>query len=125
MIALIVLAGVASACLQLRARSLRARAAAAEAATREAVLDDLLHQAVAGYLPEPVRTQSDDGASRAVWTGELQGDPFEVTREPALAPNPTIVRSEGEADAPAARELWLTRWRATWRGHTIEEWRQS
>lgn len=123
MIALIVLAGVASACLQLRAQSLRARAAAAEAASRDAALDDLLRRAVGGLLPDPQRAETEEGAVFVAWRGDLHGDPYEVTRELVLAPNPAAGLPASGQDAERAREIWLARWRATWRGHTVEEWR--
>jgi type II secretory pathway pseudopilin PulG len=123
MIALIVLAGVASACLQLRAQSLRGRAAAAEATTRDAALEDLLTSAVAGLLQNPEVTRLDDDAVRIAWRGEIGGDPWEVTRELALRSNPVAALPTRDDDAQRPQEIWMTHWRATWRGRTIEEWR--
>lgn len=122
MIALIVLAGVASASLQLRAQALRGRAAAAEATAREAALQDLLNQAVAGFLGEPAQRPEDRDAPilRTVWIGQLHGEPYEVVREVAQRPNP-VPRNGARDDDAESQFIWIAHWSATWRGQTIEE----
>lgn len=123
MIALIVLAGVASACLQLRAQALRGRAAAAEATSREAALQDLLDSAIAGFLGDPAqRPDEDDETPRTVWTGELHGQPYEVVREVVQRTNPVRL-DEAREDDDETQLIWLAHWTATWRGATVEEWR--
>lgn len=124
-IALILIAGVASVSLQLRAQSLRGRAAAAEATARQAALDDLLHQAVHGLLPNP-QVPEDDAAPLAMrWTGRRAGHPYEVERALVAVPNPLAGEQRAGADPDAAppQQIALVRWRATWRGETAEAWR--
>lgn len=115
-IAIVIIAAVAGASLELRSRSMHARLAAAQAAETAGVLDALLRKATGGLMGEAQLTSADDdGRVRRVWTGEQGGDPFEVIVEDIEQANPLAARGDDESS------IALRRYTARFRGQRAEE----
>jgi type II secretory pathway pseudopilin PulG len=123
MIALIVLAAVAGACLQLRSQTLRQRVAVARAIQSGEALTELLTMARAGLLPEPEGPLEGDERMLVTWRGELRGHAYEVTRELVTTTNPAL-QAQGlllDAATVLPQELVMLRYRAVYAGVSAQE----
>jgi type II secretory pathway pseudopilin PulG len=115
-IALVVIAGVAGACLSLRSRAIRQRIAVQQTLEIEDALSSIMTLATSGLLDTPSVETDDSGASRRVWRGDWNDEPYTVTAQIVDVGNPLIAQS---ADAPVL--IPMRRWTVEFRGARVEE----
>lgn len=113
LLALIILASIIAACLQLRSHS-NLVAAKAEQRTLAANRTEALFQCVInGLLGAPETTEE---SAETVWRGTQGGVPYTVVRTFAAQPNP----ARGQVAYPVAESIALFRYRVTL-GQTTSE----
>ncbi len=116
-IALVIVAGVAGACLQARAQALAATRSIADSTVLTREMDAILAEARAGLLPQPVEVRDSTGRMvERVWSGVRAGAEFRCRWDVVQAPNPV----PGGAGAGLAPTVTLARWSVTRAGQTAE-----
>ncbi|MEC9374532.1 MAG: prepilin-type N-terminal cleavage/methylation domain-containing protein [Planctomycetota bacterium] len=93
-IAVVILAGVAATCVQLRVQNLRIAAAVEDAGDDRRAIEDLLLLAESGQLPGQIGPAEDDPKMTIRWRGEWLGHEFTCERTRIALPNPTANASE-------------------------------
>lgn len=96
LVALTVLALVAGACLELRAGALAHTRTLAGRQDDQRRVKTVFDLALAGLLDAPQRVDPDDPHSALVWTGERDGEQYQLLREPVVVPNPLHAPPTGD-----------------------------
>ena len=117
-ISLVVIAGVAGACVGLRSQSIRQRIAVERALGTDNALSTLLTEATAGLLDAPIIETGDDGSERRVWRGERFGEPYEIRAAIVEVRNPLSGR-----DAETPERMAMRQWTVTIGGESLTELR--
>ena len=119
MIAVVILAGVAAVCLQLRVQSLRTAFAVEEAGAERRAIEHLLMLAEAGVLPGPQGPADDDPTMTVRWRGDWLGRPFLCTkaRTPLRSPIPDA------AQRGLAETIVLDQYTLEYNGETVTTYR--
>ncbi len=85
--ALVILTAAAVACLRIGADAAHARLRIDEALRTDREADALFDMVLTGTMGEP---RFDEDGGRYVWEGELDGEPFRITRRRETMPNPLV-----------------------------------
>jgi prepilin-type N-terminal cleavage/methylation domain-containing protein len=111
--ALVILAAAAVACLRIGTDAARSRVEIDRALRADREAEALFDMMLTGTMAPPAL---DPGLGRYVWEGELNGEPYRITREPETIPNPLLGRV-GHAVEPT---VGVYRYRVERRGRTSE-----
>lgn len=115
-IAIVILATFAVACLQLRVNGLHAAKQIEKSQRSQRAIDDVLELAVNRMLPDPVVERDEKGALvRITWRGEHLGHAYECVSEVVMVPAPRLARAQTEAEPkePAAATVRVQRYVVT------------
>ncbi len=116
-VAMVILASVGVATLQLRAATLAGAREAEQAARSDRVVQDLLDMAIAGLLAGAREEGGEDGPRTLAWEGVHLGSPYVVRRVEVRLPNPLYSEeAESEEKLAHAETIRCRRYEVEWGG---------